>query len=157
MTEIEAKNTRIFIIGITLSVFVVSLTQTALTYNDYDGVKTHSSLTLLLMGGFSILGGGLLEWLVWLANPLYFMSIFFLYKSDKTSVKCSITSTAIASIFTTWKEILAAESGRTAKIQSLDLGYWFWLTSLAILTLGTIYYFRRYQTISQRQKAQHPT
>ena len=63
---------------ISLTVFIVSLTQTALTYNDFDGQKIHSSLSLLFMGGLAILGGGLLEWFIWLANPLYVLALIFL-------------------------------------------------------------------------------
>jgi hypothetical protein len=40
---------------ISLTVFILSLTQTALTYNDFDGQKTHSSFALLLMGGWQFL------------------------------------------------------------------------------------------------------
>ena len=132
-----------YILLISLTVFVVSLTQTALTYNDFDGQKIHSSVSLLLMGGLAILGGGLLEWLIWLANPLYFLAIIFLFKSNKTSKKVSIAATILALSFTTWKEILAAENGRTATIESLNLGYWLWVLSLTILSIGTIYYFKQ--------------
>jgi hypothetical protein len=128
---------------ISLTVFIVSLTQTALTYNDFDGQKIHSSLSLLFMGGLAILGGGLLEWFIWLANPLYVLALIFFFKSNKTSKVVSITATILALSFTTWKEILAAENGRTATIVSLNLGYWLWVLSLTILSIGTIYYFRQ--------------
>jgi hypothetical protein len=126
-----------------LTVFIVSLTQTALTYNDFDGQKIHSSLSLLFMGGLAILGGGLLEWFIWLANPLYVLALIFFFKSNKTSKVVSITATILALSFTTWKEILAAENGRTATIERLNLGYWLWVLSLTILSIGTIYYFRQ--------------
>lgn len=132
-----------YVILISLAIFIVSLTQTALTYNDFDGQKTHSSLSLLFMGGLAILGGGLLEWVIWFANPLYFLAIIFLLKSNKTSKKVSIGAAILALSFTTWKEILAAENGRTATIESLNLGYWLWVLSLTILTIGIIYYFRQ--------------
>ena len=128
---------------ISLTVFIVSLTQTALTYNDFDGQKIHSSLSLLFMGGLAILGGGLLEWFIWLANPLYVLALIFFFKSNKTSRVVSIVATFLALFFTTWKEILAAENGRTATIESLNLGYWLWVLSLTILSIGTIYYFRQ--------------
>lgn len=126
---------------ISLTVFILSLTQTALTYNDFDGQKTHSSFALLLMGGLAILGGGTLEWLTWLANPIYFSALILFYKSDKKSIKLSILATIIALSFISWKEILAAESGRTAAIERLNAGYWLWTFSQIILSIGTIYYF----------------
>lgn len=132
-----------YVLIISLTVFIVSLTQTALTYNDFDGQKIHSSLSLLFMGGLAILGGGLLEWFIWLANPLYVLALIFFFKSNKTSKAVSITATILGLSFTTWKEILAAENGRTATIESLNLGYWLWVLSLTILSIGTIYYFRQ--------------
>lgn len=132
-----------YVLLISLTVFIVSLTQTALTYNDFDGQKMHSSISLLFMGGLAILGGGLLEWFIWLANPLYILALIFFFKSNKTSKKFSITATILALSFITWKEILAAENGRTATIESLNLGYWLWVLSLTILSIGTVYYFRQ--------------
>jgi uncharacterized membrane protein len=95
------------------------------------------------MGGIAILGSGLLEWFIWLANPLYVLALIFFFKSNKTSRVVSIVATFLALSFTTWKEILAAENGRTATIESLNLGYWLWVLSLTILSIGTIYYFRQ--------------
>ena len=137
---------------ISLTVFIVSLTQTALTYNDFDGQKIHSSLSLLFMGGLAILGGGLLEWFIWLANPLYVLALIFFFKSNKTSRVVSIVATFLALSFTTWKDILAAENGRTATIESLNLGYWLWVLSLTILSIGTIYYFRQLENNNDDRK-----
>lgn len=129
----------VFLVSITF--FILSLTQVALTYNDFDGLKEHNSIALLLAGGLAILGGGLAEWLVWLANPLYFIGIIFLIRSNKKSKYISSAATALALSFMTWREILAAENGRTATIEILNLGYWLWLMSMIALTIGTFYYF----------------
>ena len=137
---------------ISLTVFIVSLTQTALTYNDFDGQKIHSSLSLLFMGGLAILGGGLLEWFIWLANPLYVLALIFFFKSNKTSRVVSIVATFLALSFTTWKDILAAENGRTATIESLNLSYWLWFLSLTILSIGTTYYFRQLENNNDDRK-----
>jgi hypothetical protein len=124
-----------------VTIFAFSLTQTALTYNDFDGLKTHSSLSLLIMGGLAILGGGFLEWLIWFANPLYFIGLLLFYRSNKVSSSFSILATILALSFTAWEQILASESGRSGTIESLNAGYWLWTLSLAILTIGTLYYF----------------
>jgi hypothetical protein len=138
---------KIRILLFSLIVYAVSLTQTAFTYNGFDGQKTISSLEALFMGMLAILGGGMLEWIIWLANPLYFFGIITFFYGRKLSIKASFAATALAFSFTTWKEILVSENGRTAKIESLNSGYWLWLSSLAILALGTIYYLRRYEKI----------
>ncbi len=121
-------------------VFVVSLTQNAFTYNDFDGQKTASSLEVLLVGAFIVLGGGLLEWIIWFANPLYFFGIISFFKGRKISMAVSILATLLALSFTTWTKVLVCESGREAEIENLDLGYWFWVAGLSILAIGTIFY-----------------
>lgn len=130
-----------YILLISLLIFVISLTQTAITYHDYNGTKTHDGISLFLVGGIVILGGGLSEWFAWLANPLYLIGIILFLKSKKLSRIFSVTAILFALYFTTFKEILAAEDGRMATVQALNIGYWLWVASIAILTIGTFYYF----------------
>jgi hypothetical protein len=144
----KMKKIGVYVLIISLAVFIISLTQTALTYNDFDGQKTYSSISLLFMGGLAILGGGLLEWFIWLANPLYFLALIFFFKSKEISKKISIVATCLALTFATWKEILTAENGRTSTIETLNCGYWLWTLSLAILTIGIFYYFRQFNSIN---------
>ena len=132
-----------FILLVSLALYMVSLTQTAITYNDYDGQKTLSSLSLLMIGGIAFLGGGLLETIIWWANPLYFLALVMFFKSSKTSRKVSAAAAILSLTFTTWDEILAAESGRTGKIESLNLGYWLWLFSMAIFAIGSLLAFKK--------------
>lgn len=126
---------------ISLLVFIISLTQTAITYHDYDGQKTHDGGSLFLVGGIVILGGGLKEWFVWLANPLYLIALILFFRSKRLSRIFSTVSFLLALYFITFKEILAAEDGRMAQIQSLNTGYWLWVASMAILTIEAFYYF----------------
>jgi hypothetical protein len=139
-----------FLIGSGI-IFLVSLTQPALTYQDFDGPKTHSSVSLLFMGGLAILGGGFLEWLVWFANPLYFIGLLLFYRSNKTSSSFSLLATILALSFTAWDEILAAENGRLAAIVSLNIGYWLWIGSLTVLTIGTLYHFIQLKKIEDKE------
>lgn len=134
------------ILIISILVYFTSLTQPAFTFNDLDGQNTHSSISLLLMGGFVIAGGGLLEWIIWLANPLYFIGLFRLFKDNRSSKYFSVLACILAISFSTWKEILASESGRTATIEKLNSGYWLWICSLILLSIGTLYYFRQIPT-----------
>lgn len=137
------KKTRIGIIAISVLLFIASLSQDAIVYNDFDGQKTHASFPLLIMGGLAILGGGLLEWLVWLANPMYLLSIVLFIQNKGNALILSILSTLVGLSFLNWNEILASESGKTAEIESLELGYWLWISSLAALSMGmTFNYFK---------------
>lgn len=132
---------------ISATLFIISLTQTALIYNDFDAQKSHSSISLLIMGGFAILGGGLPEWIIWLANPLYIIAIFKFIKNKKTSIYFSVIGAALALSFSTWHEILAAENGRTATIAAFKNGYWLWTFSIMTLAIGTIISFKQTQSV----------
>lgn len=88
------------------------------------------------MGGLSILGGGLFEWIIWLANPLYFLSVITFFNKKGQAKVLSLVSTIVALSFLGWKKILVSESGRLGEIDSLDLGYWLWTLSLMTATIG---------------------
>jgi len=139
-------------------IFCVSLIHNAIVY-EYQGKQTHSSISVFLMGGTAILGGGILEWFTWLANPIALVScIRFLMETNaqnriepvlripKSNPKprshwLSLIAAAIAWSFSFWNEILAAESGSTGQILSFELGYWLWVLSFTALSIGiNIYY-----------------
>ena len=143
MRDNNSNKIRNYILLLSLTVYIISLTKNAITYNDFEGQNTYSSYSILFMGGVAILRGGLFEWFIWLANPLYFVGLFLFFKTRKKSIYFSATATILSLSFTTWKEILATEDGRVAKIETLNLGYWLWTISLTLLTIGTIYYFTR--------------
>lgn len=133
-------------------IFGISLTQDAIVYK-YQGTQTQSSISMFLMGGFAILGGGGLEWLTWLANPIAFFACVRFIKETNLTIKIdpvlnipiplskpsghwlSLIATAIAWSFCFWNEILAAESGSTGKIYSFESGYWLWVSSLTVLSI----------------------
>ena len=51
------------------------------------------------MGSIAILGGGLLEWLIWLANPLCLISIFCLIMDKPVATKFNIVAVILAISF----------------------------------------------------------
>lgn len=129
----------IFIISLVL--FITSFTQDSFTINDYDGVKSFSGIESLVMGALAILGGGFLEWIIWLANPLYLLSIFLWIKKYRKANIVSLIASILALSFFFWKSILAAENGRIATITSKEVGYYIWLA--AILLWSCILFFDR--------------
>ena len=139
------------ILIISAILFIISLTQNALTVNNYDRQKIDSGISLLFMGILAILGGGLFEWLIWLANPLFIAGIIFYYNDDKLCVYLSGGATILGISFSTWKEILASESGSTASIEKLNIGYWLWILSFIVLFIGTIYYTQKIKTNTKLQ------
>ena len=135
------------IIFTSLMFYILSLTQDAFVVNDMNVEKIFSSLEILVMGTFAFLGGGLLEQLIWNANPLYLLTIVFFLMDKPLAVKTGMGALILAALFLTWNEILVAESGRTAQISSLEWGYWLWLGSIASLCIGVLLYFYRNRTV----------
>ncbi|MEZ0184174.1 hypothetical protein AB9T89_18150 [Flavobacterium oncorhynchi] len=134
----DSKQIKFLTIGLSLLIFGISLTQNALVVNYNNEIRVSSSLDYLLMGAIAFLGGGLLEQIIWLANPLSFFAIRFLIKNDKRAILLSLIASGLAILFSFWTQILGAESGAMAKIVSFELGYYLWLASILILTIGIL-------------------
>lgn len=117
------KTIKTVTIILSLVIFIISLTQDAIII-DYIEIKPVSSLSYFLMGSTAFMGGAYLEQIIWLANPLFLFSILLLADNQPIATKFSLASLIVAISFSTWKEILGAESGAMAKIISLQLGYY---------------------------------
>lgn len=117
-------------------IFALSLTQNAITYTDHEGTHSLSSISLFLTGPIAFLGGGLLEWIVWLANPAYLYSIIAFNKGRKSARKASMISVILSVWFIFWREILVSESGRQGTITQKNLGFWLWLISILVLSIS---------------------
>ena len=152
------KKLRVCVVLLPALIFCVSLTQNAIVY-EYQGKQTHSSISVFLIGGTAILGDGLLEWFIWLANPIAFVSCVRFLKETNPQIRIepvlripmtnpkpnshwlSLIAAAIAWSFSFWKEILAAESGSTGQILGFKYGYWLWVSSFTALSISiNIYY-----------------
>lgn len=138
----ESREIKFATIGLSLLVFAISLTQNALVVNYNNEIKTASSLEYLFIGSIAFMGGGLLEEIIWLASPLCLLAIVFMIKDDKRAVLVSLIASALAISFSFWNEILGAESGTMAKIISFELGYYLWLASILILTIGILIHYK---------------
>jgi len=123
------------IILLSLSVLIISLSQPAFYCN---GHKAMPSAYLFFMGWSGILGGGIPSCLPWLANPIYFISIYLIIRNKNYALYLSLLSVLIAFSFSFLDNIVTSESGSTSKIVSLEPGYYLWLTSFIILFLGCI-------------------
>jgi hypothetical protein len=146
----KLKAIKILTIIISLAVFFISLTKNAVTIN-YIEIKTVPSLDYFLMGSTAFLGGGMSEQIIWLANPLSLISIYLLAINKKSAIKLSLSALFLSVSFSSWKEILGAESGATAKIISLEMGYFLWVLSILILTIGTFIYFKIEDIIAEEE------
>ncbi len=128
-------------VALSVITFIVSITQHVVTV-DYDIIQSVSSWQCLTLGSVSIFGGGFLEWLIWLANPLYIISLILFIKHYKISMITSVLASFLAVIFFTWEEMNVDDKGGPVKINHLQPGYYLWASSILILTTGIFIYFR---------------
>ena len=126
------------IISVSVGLYIISLMNTAISITDYNGRGSFSGLELLLHGGVGVILGGLLEWFIWLANPLYIMAIIKLFQKKHNALTFSGISSLLALSFLLWDEILVSGSGRNETITSFDIGYYLWTSSLITLTVGLL-------------------
>jgi hypothetical protein len=133
-------------ITISLALYTYSFTFDAFSFN-YQGINNMSSFEAFLMGSTAVLGGGTYEWLIWLANPLYFIAILCLMFDKKIALHFASVSIILSLSFLSLNTILAAESGTRGEILSIKSGYYIWLSSIAILTIGVYFYFKNYQEV----------
>lgn len=96
------------------------------------------SLVIFLMGWMGPLGGAVIPFLFWCANPIYLFSIcLFLNRNRKQAFFISLVSCMIALLFMQMDKIMVSESGSESTITSLGPGYYLWLSSFLVLSIGT--------------------
>ncbi len=135
---------KIVLVLIVLSIFGVSLAYDAIVVQKLKEIIVQPSVNFFLIGSTAILGGGVLEWIIWLANPVCLISIvMFLYndKQLKKALQLNFIALILSSSFYFWKEILISESGATGKIISFEKGYYLWVASIFILLIFQLIYY----------------
>lgn len=130
-------------IYLSVGLFIFSLIRPAFVFDGGRGLESDQSFIYLLIGGIGLFGGGTSEFLVWLANPFYFIALFLFAKDKKVSILFILISGLLAISFARWKEILISESGSTAKIISFSSGYYLWVASIIILFFAIIYHLKK--------------
>jgi small-conductance mechanosensitive channel len=166
MTE---KNITKLTIIIAITLFVVSLTQTAYCTNDCK-----SSLMVLLIGLLGILTeiGAIANFIferlnghsssisneigatfIWLANPIIIFSIFIFYYNKRISLVFSIISTILILLFMAFDKVIDNEAGHYSKITELKLGYWLWLLSSVTILIGSLTILKLTKLNNERKNA----
>ncbi len=134
------------LIGLCILLLIASFTFDAFTYQ-HQGIQTMSSVSCFFMGAIAVLGGGTLEWLIWLANPLSLIAIYCLIMNKPISSTFAFLALFLAISFYSWNSVLVSESGTTGEILSIENGYYIWVISIFILTIGSYLYFKIYKEI----------
>jgi hypothetical protein len=94
-----------------------------------------SSFVAVLFGFLGITTGGIAN-LCWVANPLLYMSWMTFYKDTKSSLIYSLLASVISFMFIFATRVAVDEGGSPRRIQSLEIGYWLWLSSILIISIG---------------------
>lgn len=147
MTE---KNIKKFTITSFTLIFIISLTQNAIVVIKDFHYQNVSSFSLFFSGAFGWILGGLLESIIWLANPFAFLTIIFLWKNNRKAMFTVSASLFLAICFSFWDEILQSGSGRNDAIAHLDKGYYLWLVSIIVLAIGTFLYFKKGNSLKSK-------
>ena len=134
----KIKTIKSTLIILSIIVFIISLFQPAFFIDREDSDAYSNSLFLLALGWMSFLGGGFVPFIIWLANPIYVISIFLINKSIKFGIITSLVSILLALIFSNLNSILTSESGSKSKITELGLGFYLWISSFVILFVSSI-------------------
>ncbi len=126
-------------ICISLCLLIFSLSQDAFYIDRQENPKAYSDSSILFfLGWMSFLGGGLIPFIIWLANPLYFITIIYTVQQQKLALLLSITPIILASVFMMLPSILTSESGATSEITGRGLGFYLWFSAFIVLFLGVL-------------------
>jgi hypothetical protein len=75
----------------------------------------------------------------WVANPFLVVSWFFIKRKPLVATILSGIAIGIGLWFTTYTEIMGDEGGNYDEITGYAMGYWFWLSSMVAVFLGSLW------------------
>jgi hypothetical protein len=137
MTPTDNKLTLVhkFLLGVSLTLLIASFTQTA--FIGIDGTKDSPEfygLQCFLVGWAGFLTFGWQTTVIWLANPLYFISILlFISRSAYSSITSSLA--ILLALAFIWFDY------RNPRFEiSIETGYYYWISSIIVLTLAALHF-----------------
>ena len=126
-------------ICISLCLLIFSLSQDAFYIDRQEDPKAYSDSSILFfLGWMSFLGGGLIPFVIWLANPLYILTIIYTVQQQKLALLLSLAPIILASVFMMLPTILTSESGSTSEITGRGLGFYLWFSAFVVLFFGIL-------------------
>ena len=126
-------------ICISLCLLVFSLSQNAFYIDRQEDPKAYADSSILFfLGWMSFLGGSLIPFIIWLANPLYILTIIYTVQQQKLALLLSLTPIILAIVFMMLPTILTSESGSTSEITGIGLGFYLWFSAFIVLFFGVL-------------------
>ena len=141
MFKQKIKSVQFWLIAASITLYVLCLFFTPFYVANKEADVYSNSLFMVFLGWIAILGGGLVPTIIWLANPLYFVGLFFILNRVKFGIVAVFLALILAFYFTTLDSIMDGESGATTNITELGLGYYLWVSSFIMLFLTGCYMF----------------
>jgi len=130
------------ILVLSLILFLISLTQPAFFIDRKEDPNAYSNgFVLFLLGWMSFLGGAFIPFVIWLANPFFFLSIYFTIRKKSVGCITALSSTCLAIVFSQLTTVMTSESGSSSMITGFGLGFKLWLSSFVVLTIGLLTHF----------------
>jgi hypothetical protein len=145
----EDKKLKNIFLRISILLFIISLTQKCYCTTSSCG----DSIMAFLLGWFAMISGG--AGICWIANPLLFAAWISLKKNLKASMFLSMLAALMSLSFLLFDSIIDNENGQKKEIISCEAGYWLWVTSAAVMLVGTYTLMLRYNTRKLHEKKQH--
>jgi hypothetical protein len=125
--------------SISLCILIFSLSQDAFYIDRQEDPKAYADSSILFfLGWMSFLGGGLIPFIIWLANPLYILTIIYTVQQQKLALLLSLTPIILAIVFMMLPTILTSESGSTSEITGIGLGFYLWFSAFIVLFFGVL-------------------
>lgn len=151
LTDRKIIKTTIFL---SLGLYIAALTQPAYCTKDCA-----NSFMTLLVGWLGILMelGAVASWVMdflqghsknltenmgavftWLANPLFFLALFFVRFSNSASLLLSVLTLLLMLSFSLFDKVISSEAGHYDIVKELKIGYWLWLLSALTIIVGNL-------------------
>lgn len=120
---------------VSMAMYIASLTQECYCTSMVCGGHWRGIAILGLgaIGGIMSIAG-----LTWYANPLLWAAWSQLNKQPKKALGFSIAATLLAASFMLFTDITDVTPGRSATITDYRIGYWLWLGSAVVTTIGSL-------------------
>jgi hypothetical protein len=123
------------VLVVSLLLFIISLTQTAV----YTQGSEMQAFVCFILGWAELFDDGI----AWLANPLFFIAIFFLLiKQVKISTVLSFLAVCMSLYYLSAETITVNEAGHRSPIVSYGPGYYLWIVSCLSLLIGNLIFLR---------------
>jgi hypothetical protein len=133
--SVSFKATNNVLTGLSIFLYLLSLTQDAFYIDQPDYAAWASSGWLVLIGWIgALMGGGAA--LTWFANPLLFFSWVILPANKMLAIVASSVAAVLAASFLLFEKVITSEAPTYSLITHRGAGYWLWLCSCVVFPAG---------------------